>query len=648
MITASLSNVFAQDSDVDLDPMNVSDKKIETYNKLAAPASSSIAIETIDEKTIQQLQPQDFFDLLSRSAGIEESFQGRKRFNFANMRGGGGSIGVIIDGLYLPNDQVRRVLASFPMDAIESVKIVRGSTALTLGSVKAFGTRNGAPNEGFVVITTKKGYKSQMGGSMSYGNFGTSQTQLFVSHKEGDFNFRLTGTSNETDGKKNWNNDSSSRSFLFTGGYDGSFIKANAMAFFSNGMRNMQLTDAELAPGFTNTNTQWWGYDPLKAYWLSLSVNALWNVNQITSFTIGSGLTRDTFWNRTVNNTAADGTLVETINPGVDDREKSMSYHLWHTAIFGDNTLKGGISLVTWYTPSALAETHPRDEDMYSMYVQDEQKLLNDKLTIDFGARVDLVHINKAAESLGGNNSRPIAKAEWSQPAYAVSLGSAYKFDELLFVNARVGYVRTDMDEDLETVGGKDLDPETRFKYEVGLSSDLTPMFRPAVTFFMENISNAKVRVSNTFLPDGTEVAVYDSADKERIHGLEFIATGDLPFGFNYRGSYSYSVSDNKINNANGPHHNASGLIGWSYMGFEANASFRYVSGYYKTATYPCGDFWRYDANIGYGFNLVEQLFVKTRLYGQNLADRNYLTNNRSYQNPGRSYGVKVSADTTF
>jgi hypothetical protein len=65
------------------------------------------------------------------------SFQGRQHMDFASMRGG--SFQVILDGVYM--SQTDRLLATLPVQLVESMTIVRDSTALSIGPLAAFQVR---------------------------------------------------------------------------------------------------------------------------------------------------------------------------------------------------------------------------------------------------------------------------------------------------------------------------------------------------------------------------------------------------------------------------------------------------------------------------------------------------------------------------
>ena len=644
---STLSIEQKEEKPVELNPVNVKGKKLPVYSPYATTESAKISTEVMDSEEIDKHNPVDFYDMISRGAGVNESFQGRKVMNFAGVRRGG-SMGMIIDGMYIPSTQASRILAQFPMDTIESIRIVRDSTSLSVGPLKAFASYSGAPNDGFIVIKTKRGYKPQIGGSMMYGNYGTSRTQFYLGNQIGNFDFRVTGTSMESSGKTDWHNDKRYRSYLFNGGYNGSFLKINAMFFFSNGMRNFQLNDSNIETE-GEIKVQHWGYDPLKGFWGSLNADALWSSSQTTSFTIGHGLVKDTEWLNSFNETTSTMTLSTR-----EQRDEVDNYHLWHTASFGNNTLKAGGQLIRWDQPSGYAsyDGNARKEDMVGAYIQDEQSLLNGRLTFDAGLRIDMVRIDKGIDKYSPSEAtNMIIQNEWTEPVYGGSAGSSFRLNDIMAFNARVGYTHAEIDSYLATVNDRDLPPEERFKYELGTSMSFHPAFNPKVTVFYYDIRNSKTSVDTetATTPEGDDYTykIYDCED-EYLYGGEISVNGIIPFGFNYKINYSYNESSIASNSASKPKHSVSGVLGYVFGPVDANVTMRYISEFNKESTTPCGDFYKIDGNINYRFKILNEISGRVRLYGRNLLDDHYTTSSRGYSDVGRTYGVEVAANTTF
>ena len=322
-------------------------------------------------------------------------------------------MGVIIDGFYIPSSQSSRILAQFPMDAIESVQVVRDSTSLSLGPIVDFGTSVSAPNQGFVIITTRKGTKPELGANIDYGGLNTREFQLYHGNKIGNFNYRLTGTVNGSDGRSGWYMNQHAESILFNGGYDGETFKLQVSAFYQHGKRNMEHS-------FTNTtNNSYWGYDPMESAWMGLTASKLWTPGQVTSLSVSHGMLTDT---------EVMGTSTPANNPAnvnttyTKQGDYADNYHIWHTSTMGGNTAKVGFQSIWWHEPNGYAswDGKEKEERLVGGYFQDEQRFFDGRLTVDAGVRVDDKYI-RVGTDLNGATRKP--QHQWAEPSIAASVG---------------------------------------------------------------------------------------------------------------------------------------------------------------------------------------------------------------------------------
>ena len=205
----------------DLGQVEVSSTRLKepVTSPYAVPESSQLQTEVWTKEEIEALHPQTVWDVLEQVPGMEVTYQGRQHLDFSNMRGTG-SFGVILDGVYVSS--LDRILATLPVDAIESMTIVRDATALTLGPLTNFGASTGSSNQGFVVIKTKRASTLEGGLVASYGTFDTEKAHLYQGAKIGNFDYRIAATYNSTDGKNDdekhdWYNGSDNKSLLFRG-----------------------------------------------------------------------------------------------------------------------------------------------------------------------------------------------------------------------------------------------------------------------------------------------------------------------------------------------------------------------------------------------------------------------------------------------
>jgi outer membrane cobalamin receptor len=618
--------------------------RVPVYDSAAVTESARLTADVITREEIEAVKPRDIYDLIARAAGASSTYQGRKYMNFISMRGGdSNSVGVIIDGLYMPSSQASRILAQFPMDAIESVRIVRDSTSLTLGPLIDFGTPLSGPKQGFVVINTKKATRLEGGIVAEYGSLDTREFQLYHGNRIGNFNYRLTGTANGSNGRSGWNTNSQAQSLLFNGGYEGETFKLNTTLFYQNGMRNMEHS-------FTNTtNRSYWGYDPMEALWMSVGMTKLWTPNQVTSLAYAHGMLTD----REVMGTSTPANNPDKITyTYLGQSDYSDNAHLWHTATMGDNTAKIGMQALFWHEPTGFAAWDGKERQEYVIggYLQDEQKLLGGRLTLDAGLRVDDKFIKKGVDKYNPNqNTTALISNTWTAPVIATSLGAACKLDQVHTATGRVGYSYAETDTFITTLNNKKLGAEERYKYELGMEGRYHPGFNPKLTLYFYDIKNYKNAVSTS--GSGVNVVnVYEAANINR-YGFELGSNGSLPYGFGYDAKYSYTETNNGLTNSTMPRNMVSMLLSHRYGPLSSNFTLRYVGPFKNnsftaaTAPYPykdVGDYTRLDANITYDYSL-DKYRGRIMAYVQNMLNDKYQTI-YGFPDQGTTFGFRLEA----
>jgi iron complex outermembrane receptor protein len=193
-------------------------------------------------KDIEALHPASLLDVLQHVPGLAVSFQGRQHMDFASMRGG--SLQVILDGVYM--SQTDRLPGTLPVQLVESMTIVRDSTALSIGPLAALlgqtmgGVSNGIANQGFIIIRTKRAAQNDAGFVADGGSFGTALGHVFLGSKTGNWDYRGAYTYYNSEGKDSWNMQARNGSATFHGGYTSSGLTMDFMYYGSRGMRNME------------------------------------------------------------------------------------------------------------------------------------------------------------------------------------------------------------------------------------------------------------------------------------------------------------------------------------------------------------------------------------------------------------------------
>jgi hypothetical protein len=640
-----------------LEEITVTDKKPRepVTSPYAVTESSAPQTYTITAEEIEGLHPQTLWDVVEQLPGMEVTFQGRQHMDFSNMRGNG-SYGIIIDGVYV--SQLDRIFATLPVDAIESMTIVRDSTAITMGPLTNFGSSTGSSNQGFIVIKTKRAAKLEGGLVTSYGSFHTEKEHLYqgakIPTKIGDFDYRIAGTYNNTLGKSNWYNASRNESLLFRGGYTGASFNADMLYYTSRGMREFQRSE-NVAPTTVTVGTgknrrtyldysqmgqlsqMKWKVDPL--------ISKRWSDTQTTTFQYA-------YNNIDVTSMTTNFPDGSTATSNQDQNSRGQSTSLRHVMTFRNNILKFGGQWNDYVVPTAMApNTNIRtDEDMFGLYIQDEYHLFNDKLTLDAGIRADKKHYSNSPVTYRRTD-------EWGKETYAYTLGAAYKPHRMITLTGRYAYEENGQSS--YQVSGTDrtiLPAERRNRFEGGILANIHPFFQPFLTLFYYDTKDQKVSSTGTDPITGqTNVSYYiDPATGEEVNfvttsdvrtkGGEFGISGQIFKPFTYRLQYTHVETDNTDTNRGKPHHLASGHFTYRLNEhLTANLSLRYVSSYSLTAYDERGDYIRTDANIAYNTKIFDR-DAKITLYGRNLGNKAYYTSgNGQYYDPGISYGIQLA-----
>lgn len=641
---SAVTQASAEEQAVEMGGVGVTGKKDKqpVYSATTMPSSASATVEEFTKEDIQSIAPASVYDIAALSPGARVEFQGRKGMNALQLRGGD-TVGIILDGVYIPWSQASRIMAQFPVDAIESVRIVRDSSAVTLGPFVAFSPAMshdnvpspglGSSNQGFMVITTKKGKGPELGGIAEYGSLDTRNFQLYHGNSKGPFSYRMVGTASGTSGREGWNNAANNLSLLLNGNYDSKALKADFLVYYANGRREIQRSTKD-----STAYTSLWNYDPLESLQIALNLHKPWNAVHTTSLSYARGRVTDDEYLKSSTST--------TIPQAVRQEDQVETWHLWHVAATENNRLTGGFQAFLWKSPTGqfFYEGVPRKEDLFSGYLQDEYKF-NNRLTLDGGVRVDTKLIEQGSDKyspLQATNKK--IENEWQQPAISMSIGSSYQLNEQHKLLARMGYTRQEADTFLATVGNKTLNTEERFKYEAGVEASYHPAFNPSVTLFLYDINNFAYSAAT----GGSGSSVYNIYDTANIirKGVETSVKGSLPWGFGYHAGYSYITTNRGDTNKVMPHHNVSLRLSHQIGGLESNLILNYVGPYENNFLSvgniyrPAGEYTRVDLNISYGFKL-DKAQLRATVYGRNLLDDRYVTI-AGWQDQGITCGAKL------
>ncbi len=661
----------SQQNAYDLGEVTVTGKKLSepVTSPYAVPESSKLQTVVITAEEIQALHPATVFDVFEQVPGMEVTYQGRQHIDFGGMRGSGtgGNYGVILDGVYMPT--TTRILATLPIDAIESMTFVRDATALLLGPLTNFGTSTGSSNQGFVVIKTKRSAKLEGGLVASYGTFDTQKGHLYQGAKIGNFDYRIAATYNSTDGKNDgelhdWYNGSDNRSLLFRGGYTASAFNADVLYYHSRGMREFQRGTIRTndtvkykdKPGPPVQNNIFyqpgeldgskWKIDPMTYDAIAVNLSKPWNSTQTTTLQYAYSRLQV----HTVQGSFFSVPPATYVPPsGVSEADQdtySQNVGLRHIVNWRNNTFKVGGQFLTYRSPDGVAPStgKPFNERMYSLFVHDEHRMLNDRLTFDAGVRVDRKYYVDSTVS-----GRPMH--DWADPTYTCAFGASYKLNSLLTLTGRYAYSENSEGDYQVSADGSSLSPEKRSRYEVGILANVHPAFNPWITLYYYDTNDEKVTKSSIIDPQTGDEINLVTAEDVITKGLEIGVNGQIWKPFTYDLSYSYKVTNSGTANQGMAHHLGSARLNYLYKNAFANVSARYVGsktrcpyGAGGVKYYPLDDYTRFDANVGYNLKIFDR-DTRLTLYGRNLGDKHYANRyvSGAYYDPGRQIGLELS-----
>jgi outer membrane cobalamin receptor len=638
-------------------------------NPFRTPSSSSAHAQTITREEIEQLRPRDVFDLLNNATGVIATQSSRKGFSGLTIRGDS-NFRWIIDGAYLQPTMASRIMRSLPVSLIEEVKIVRGSSALTMGPMVGSASPGGAPVDGFIVIRTRKPAAREAQTRIAVETQGTLQTGLWggETFKLGDGKGYVAGLASYagTDGPDDRLNNGASynvgrqtTSGVIKGGVDLSGWLVDVTAYADTG-------EFEIANANSHGSGQGsWFMDPARAALLVISGSKAWSEQQTTLFNVSRTESRQKFW--TANTAAGPYSSVQNDN-------YVAHVNLRHNVDIDKTRLMIGGDYLYWNSPKGQQyyEGVPREERTRGAFAQVEQNLFNDKVTLDAAYRIDQVDVIRGldyytggAAPYGGVNS-PLRTTNKSLPiAKFYSVGGAWSFIDNWKLTLRYGEGVQSTD-GLNPRPGVTLAEDRQIKWEAGVEGRIERWLNPALNFFHRTAENEKtlngytyqanngstqtcrsgaVPTSGALAPRSTSALTpcYDQADTTRS-GIEVSASGAFAARSSYRASLTHFTG---LKNASAitPRNIAELSVTHGVGDFTLSGAIKHVAAYKGSASDAAawlGGYTRYDVGVGYDFALGGA-DVRTTLYGRNLTDERYETTN-GVQDVGRVIGLEALA----
>jgi len=622
--------------------------------------SAAFGTEVMDEEEIKAYKAKNVLELLNMATGLDLTYQGRRHPYFINMRGGG-NVTYIVDGAILPSSS-DRMLQQLPVNAIESIEIVRTSTALSLAPSIDIGASNSGSglNIGFIVIRTKRP-KTTEGVLHAFYERAVSQPaangqDLYIGTRldEGTpYSSYFGGMISRTErpSRATWFDGSRAQSGMVNGGFNLGKLSLNLMGYIDSGRFEMQRgvkTDGTI-------DTAKWYYDPVKTRIFSLDGGMFWNEDHVTLF---SAATIE--YDQEENNAYFDSDTFSQRHY----EEKTQTLSLRHNARFGDTSVHLGAQSTRskGYGPNLSKAYNSYDTTVTGYSAAVEQALFNGALVLDGGYRNDVKHINhstaarsEALATPGANNGVDLPAANVYTAGLLYTVAKGYRLSARYFY----GDEGTSGDFDLQTEDNSTLHGERQQRWELGFEADIARSFIPMLTYFDVKIDNEKTATGSTYTDgDGNEYYYYTEQDSHR-KGVEVLVKGTVGGSTSYRLSWTHIIEDSTTAGgvtseslgASVPRNTFSALISHAYEAYRFNLSAKRADGY-DSSTSPMGtmtgldlgDYTRVDANIARDF-VFNGLTATAKIYGRNLTDDQYATRYVTgyYYDRGRTLGAEIA-----
>lgn len=605
-------------------------------NPFRVAPSSRASVQVLTAEDIAAFKPRDVFDLLAHAVGVFPMYQGRKVPVHLQIRGDT-NYAFIIDGAYLERDTGARILGNLPVSAIEQVEVVRDSTALSLGPMVNFTSPSGAPNDGFIVIRTKRPTRSGGQFKASVESFGTESIDISgaVASEE---NY-LGGVFRQfsTDGPKDQYAAADSLSGLVKGGFRRERLAFDAMAYHDSGSFQFQRADQAISTAAL-TNMKW-SFDPIETTLLVANARLNWNDEHTSLLSFHYNELKSTF---------QQGSFSSPVVTLHDNKEETWGGSLRHTFRYGNTLLQLGGQFNHWETPTGqlFYEYNPRREEIIGGFVQAEQRLFDDRLTLDGAYRRDQKKVIEGVDSYGHAMSYPnsVIHDRLMPVAEFLSLGASWKPLKEWLLNLRYAYGHQGANISVVTDPGVVLGDETQQKYEISTSYGGFEYIKPKFSLFQTDVSNYKYP---TRFDSVTQQAVYAQADASRS-GFELEFTGHLGQATHWHLAWTHFIKDNMVDDHGRSAPDNLGVFDVSHQwgAWEFNGALQrvdtYTSNFFSPGgeVRPIGDYTRLDLNATRSLRIAE-LPVKLSIYGRNVSGEKYQTQ-LGYRAPGAIFGTSL------
>jgi hypothetical protein len=613
-------------------------------NAYRTPPSSRLAVQTFTAREIDALRPVDVFDLLNHAAGVLSLYQGRKVPYSVRIRGDL-HFGYMIDGVYVPSESAARILQTLPVSAIEQVDIVRDGTALTLGPMVDFGRPSGAPNDGFIVIRTRRPRGTETSIAARAERFEGRGANVFTGTAGENAYVSALASRQSTDGRPGEYMARESDAWMVRTGFSGAGLRAEFSAFRDTTTQQFQAAD----PRRSTLAPQRWSFEPIETTMLAGNFSAQWNDIHSTVAVVSSYRVRATL-------VAAS---VLPIEPNIFPNEEQLTnVDVKHSARFGNTFVRFGAQALHWETPTGQSyyEGYPREERVRGLFATLEQGFLDRRLVVDGAVRLDDQHIVRGVDHYFADQrllQKPAIRDRDLPANRFGSIGAAWTPAPSWKVTARAYAARQGGVESVPAVDNRVLEPEAQQKFEAGVAFSASRAMETAFTVFRTRIRNVKFPAQDVRTRAGVVTSLWSQIDVDR-QGFETVVNGVLGSEdrtTHYRFAWTVVGGDTTSED-----------YGRTTPRNLFNASIRHVRGPWEANVaviradeflsnwravdnrfHPIGDYVRMDANVGRNFPVGPAL-ARLSVYGRNVGNARYETQ-LGYRDPGAIWGVELRVD---
>ena len=647
------------DKSIELEPISVTGDLI--YNPVrepaAVPLNNQVFTESIDRRAIELRNPFTAVELISFiSPAVVRTNQNRKYKSFFDVRGA--KVSLVLDGFVVQdgssNSGMRgddRILEFLNPDIVESVDILKDSTALIYGGAKG----------GVFYIKTRRPSKKHNQLKLEMGSFGEFTTGLnftdIINKKSAyfaGFNYRkFDGPESKNAGYKDVG---AFLKYFYTPGDRDDFI------FTYNrdiGMFQIPVDEPQASGQFKllpniKPNTYsividplyGWSYEPWMNTFTDFNYTKKWSGRQSTNFQLSRLEVTNDFHN-------PRGIGANPVGHIDSHRvlETTTAMALRHTVKTANNIIfRTGYSLDHWYNPTGKLywEKMNNEDKKHTLYLQTEIPVSGDKLVFDAGIRRDRRYIIREQKSRtpAGKALAPITD-QWENPRNSVSGGLTYKPSENDTLSMRyAALIMTPVDR-IATQNGAELVNEKDKIINFGIEHKFKNTAKPLsaeLNIFKNDMKNSIVDDGTKFIDAAktTVMRVFKNTDTVSKGGeLKLNMTLNSLFELSLgAGLISYSpditskpkknyITELKYNNrTNGI---SAALYGRFIGAFDSSASYTYKDAANKTVTerlaaYQLGNFWDCGFSLSKKIDPEKEDSNKISITVRNLFDKKYET----------------------